>query len=50
MNRLPRYVQAIKKSGRPTEYRFNPPQTLVDEGVVKREMYGSDVSQVILRI
>lgn len=27
-------------------YRFNPPQILVDEGVVKRESYGCDLKQV----
>ena len=44
--KLPRYVQAVKLADGHTEYRFNPPQALVDAGVVKREMYGSDLRQV----
>ena len=44
--KLPRYVQTVKLVDGQVAYRFNPPQALVDAGVVKREMYGSDVSQV----
>ena len=44
--KLPRYVQTVKLADGHIEYRFNPPQALVDAGVVKREMYGSDLRQV----
>jgi len=46
MSKLPRYVQSMKMADGHTEYRFNPPQSLVDAGVVKREMYGGDLRQV----
>ena len=46
MSKLPRYVQTVKLADGHIEYRFNPPQSLVDAGVVKREMYGSDLRQV----
>ena len=37
MQMLPRYVQLRVSSSGDTSYRFNPPQMLVDEGVVERE-------------
>ena len=46
MSKLPRYVQEQVSSSGDISYRFNPPQILVDEGVVKRESYGSDLKQV----
>jgi hypothetical protein len=46
MRTLPRYVQEQVSSSGDISYRFNPPQILVDEGVVKRESYGSDLKQV----
>jgi integrase len=46
MSKLPRYVQVIKMADGHQEYRFNPPQSLVDAGVVKREMYGRDIRKV----
>ena len=46
MKTLPRYVQQrVSPSGGIT-YRFNPPQSLVDEGVVSRETYGDDIREV----
>lgn len=44
--KLPRYTQSRANASGEVEYRFNPPQTLVDAGVVKRELYGSDIAQV----
>ena len=44
--KLPRYTQARTTTHGAVEYRFNPPQKLVDAGVVKREQYGSDIKQV----
>jgi integrase len=44
--KLPRYTQSRSNASGVVEYRFNPPQTLVDAGVVKRELYGSDIAQV----
>ena len=38
-----RYVQKRKLADGKTHYRFNPPQTLVDEGVVKRKELGTDL-------
>ena len=46
MPKLPRYVQERVSPTGDISYRFNPPQNLVDEGVVKREEYGSDLKQV----
>ena len=46
MPKLPRYVQERVSPSGVISYRFNPPQSLVDEGVVKREEYGSDIKQV----
>ena len=46
MSKLPRYVQVIKMSDGRKEYRFNPPQSLVNAGIVKREMYGNSLVQV----
>ena len=46
MPRLPRYVQERVSPSGGISYRFNPPQILVDEGVVKRESYGADLKQV----
>ena len=42
MPNLPRYVQK-RESG---EYRYNPPQNLVDAGVVTRKTFGTDLQQV----
>tara|TARA_R100000773_G_C4221076_1_gene119945 strand:- start:3931 stop:5037 length:1107 start_codon:yes stop_codon:yes gene_type:complete len=44
--KLPRYVQAMTLSSGDVEYRFNPPQSLVDAGVVKRRQFGSDLRMV----
>tara|TARA_R110002020_G_scaffold145893_2_gene320180 strand:+ start:355 stop:1440 length:1086 start_codon:yes stop_codon:yes gene_type:complete len=44
--KLPRYTQSRANASGVVEYRFNPPQALVDAGVVKRELYGSDIAQV----
>ena len=41
MGDLPRYVQRFTRSGR-VQYRFNPPQSLVDAGVVSRCMLDSE--------
>ena len=41
MSNLPRYVQRFTRGGR-TRYRFNPPQKLVDDGVVTRCMLDDD--------
>ncbi len=46
MPKLPRYVQERVSPSGDISYRFNPPQNLVDEGVVKREEYGSDLKEV----
>ena len=46
MPKLPRYVQERASPSGVISYRFNPPQNLVDEGVVKREEYGTDLKQV----
>ncbi len=46
MKTLPRYVQQRVSPSGDISYRFNPPQALVDAGVVRREEYGSDVKQV----
>ena len=46
MPNLPRYVQERVSPSGVISYRFNPPQPLVDEGVVQREEYGSDFKQV----
>jgi integrase len=46
MSRLPRYVQERVSSSGDISYRFNPPSILVDEDVVKRETYGTDLKQV----
>ena len=46
MKTLPRYVQERVSPTGDISYRFNPPQNLVDEGVVKREEYGCDLKQV----
>ncbi len=42
MAQLPRYTQK-RNNG---EYRFNPPQNLVDAGVVTRRSFGTDLRQV----
>ena len=42
MIKLPRYVQK-RESG---EYRYNPPQNLVDAGVVTRKTFGTDLQEV----
>ena len=41
MPNLPRYVQRFTRNGR-VHYRFNPPQSLVDAGVVTRCMLDSE--------
>jgi len=46
MPKLPRYVQQRVSPSGVISYRFNPPQSLVDEGVVQREEYGSDMKEV----
>lgn len=43
---LPRYIQARTTACGVVEYRFNPPQKLVDAGVVTRRQFGSDLKQV----
>ena len=47
MQMLPRYVQLRVSSSGDTSYRFNPPQMLVDEGVVEREELGTDTKEVL---
>ena len=42
MRTLPRYVQQRVSPSGDISYRFNPPQTLVNEGVVEREELGDD--------
>jgi len=42
MRNLPRYVQQRVSPSGDVSYRFNPPQSLVDAGVVEREELGSD--------
>ena len=37
MTKLPRYVQPRKQPKGVVSYRFNPPQSLVDAGVVQRK-------------
>jgi len=46
MTNLPRYVQPRKQPKGVVSYRFNPPQSLVDAGVVSRKEWGSDLKQV----
>ena len=46
MPKLPRYVQERVSPHGVISYRFNPPQNLVDEGVVSREEYGTDLKEV----
>jgi len=46
MPKLPRYVQERVSPSGVISYRFNPPQSLVDEGVVQREEYRSDIKEV----
>ena len=46
MPKLPRYVQERVSPHGVISYRFNPPQTLVDEGVVSRQEYGTDLKEV----
>tara|TARA_R100001369_G_scaffold27129_1_gene48930 strand:+ start:553 stop:1656 length:1104 start_codon:yes stop_codon:yes gene_type:complete len=46
MSKLPRYVQERVSPSGVISYRFNPPQILVDEGLVIRETYGTDLKQV----
>ena len=46
MPKLPRYVQERVSPSGVISYRFNPPQPLVDEGVVQRAECGSDLKQV----
>ena len=46
MPKLPRYVQERVSPHGVISYRFNPPQSLVDEGVVSRQEYGTDLKEV----
>ena len=46
MGDLPRYVQRFTRSGR-VNYRFNPPQSLVDAGVVDRCMLDSEKRKAV---
>ena len=46
MTKLPRYVQPRKQPKGVVSYRFNPPQSLVDAGVVQRKEWGSNLWQV----
>jgi len=46
MTKLPRYVQPRKQPKGVVSYRFNPPQSLVDAGVVSRKEWGTDLRQV----
>ena len=48
MTNLPRFVQKRKQPKSAASYRFNPPQYLVDAGVVSRKEWGSDLKQVKL--
>ena len=48
MTNLPRFVQPRKQLKGVTSYRFNPPQYLVDAGVVSRKEWGCDFKQVKL--
>jgi len=43
---LPRYVQAYTNADGDIQYRFNPPQNLIDEGVVPRKNLGTDLRTV----
>ena len=45
MRTLPRYVQQRVSPSGDVSYRFNPPQTLVDAGVVERDELGSDARE-----
>jgi len=46
MRNLPRFVQQRVSPSGDISYRFNPPQTLVDAGVVDRMELGSDPKEV----
>ena len=46
MRNLPRYVQQRVSPTGDVSYRFNPPQTLVNAGVVEREELGDDPKEV----
>ena len=46
MRNLPRYVQQRVSPSGDISYRFNPPQTLVNAGVVEREELGDDPKEV----
>ena len=46
MQMLPRYVQQRVSPSGDISYRFNPPQMLVDEGVVERDELGTDTREV----
>ena len=46
MRNLPRYVQQRVSPTGDISYRFNPPQTLVNAGVVEREELGDDPKEV----
>ena len=43
---LPRYVQAYHLNDGTLQYRFNPPQSLIDSGVVSRQGLGTDLRKV----
>ena len=46
MQMLPRYVQQRVSPSGDISYRFNPPQMLVDAGVVERDELGTDTKEV----
>tara|TARA_R110000803_G_scaffold8627_3_gene27692 strand:+ start:1835 stop:2968 length:1134 start_codon:yes stop_codon:yes gene_type:complete len=46
MTSLPRYVQRNVSPSGGTSYRFNPPQNLVDAGVVSRKAIGTNMRDV----
>ena len=46
MKMLPRYVQQRVSPSGDISYRFNPPQILVDAGVVERDELGTDTKEV----
>tara|TARA_R110000751_G_scaffold35354_1_gene86942 strand:- start:19777 stop:20880 length:1104 start_codon:yes stop_codon:yes gene_type:complete len=46
MPKLPRYVQERVSPSGDITYRFNPPQSFIDEDVVKREELGNDLKLV----
>ena len=45
MQMLPRYVQQRVSPSGDISYRFNPPQMLIDAGVVERYELGTDTKR-----